>query len=224
MLILLDSSASVEQEFDKEKDILITLLADGNILKHDIMISVFQYNEVVTQVTSRFENLVDSLTTGLSVKIKDLHNSAGSTNTLEALKAAYWEFKNFGRPDANRILLLITDGRSQNPLESLSEAAGALLKLKVEIFAATASHNPDLSELLLYTQDRNRLFQADDSAAVVPAISSAISRGKCPESDDPRNITVFPTAQLINTTVHSTTTEGYLYRNIATFLNLSEKL
>lgn len=177
LLVILDNSGSVEHDFSPEKDIAAKLVDDLNVTPPDTRVGLVEFNQAATSDFS-FNKFNEK--EGVVWAIRNLTQVGGSTNTADALKLALEEFQNYGRRDVNKILLLITDGNSQNTLELLRERTNELSRAGVVIFTATTSESPGLLEFQIYSQNQpDRVFLKSNLTSLLTKISKTIHEGTC---------------------------------------------
>ncbi|XP_060067325.1 collagen alpha-4(VI) chain-like [Ylistrum balloti] len=201
IVFLMDSSNSLgPANWDLEKEFVKNLIDDLNIGPNNMQVSVvtFESNPALQFYLNEHENKNDAIEA-----VRNISFHTGNTMTGKALQFVrdVVFVEDVGdRPNANNILVILTDGKSSDSQETLEQAA--LLKNdSVKIFAIGIGLKDDgISELESIATDKNHVFQTPDFFAL-PSLKSEIELTKvdC-------NSTTLPPATTTPTTTPSTTT------------------
>ncbi|XP_033744266.1 collagen alpha-3(VI) chain-like [Pecten maximus] len=137
IVFLVDTSGSISNQ---EETLAVNFIYDVTkwltIAPDDIQVSVVTFN---SEPKEQFKLRDYNKMTELLQHIKQVANetTGGGTNTAKALRFVRQNsflLQNGGRPNANRTVILLTDGQLDDPLETLREA-GSLKSNNTELFA-----------------------------------------------------------------------------------------
>jgi Mg-chelatase subunit ChlD len=177
MVFVIDNSESVDLVFNKEKDEAVQLIESLDVGPQNVRLAVIQYNDDV-QLIQDFEPLHSKRET-VEV-ILSIPQIGGNTNTLGGLQMAASSFARFGRPDARKMIILITDGHSMNRWDDLEAQVQTMLKEKIQIYLATASDDIGTEEFsMLVDNNFNRLFLKHNVTSLIPAVHKLIPASGC---------------------------------------------
>ncbi|VDM13405.1 unnamed protein product [Wuchereria bancrofti] len=100
----------------------------------------FQFNELNNQ-----KEILDAL--------RSFIHTGGSTSSLSAVNLAIKEIQERGRQNVRRMVVLMSDGYSQDRWEDLSDASDRLHAIDAIVYAISANSNYFFRELELYTRN-----------------------------------------------------------------------
>ncbi|KAM3721675.1 Collagen alpha-6(VI) chain [Dirofilaria immitis] len=153
LVFIVDKSQSVEKTFQKQLQLAIALIkaissSDFNKRVRVAAISFssqaqinFQFNEFNDQ--SKILNALLLLT-----------HSGGNTSSVSGVNLALKEIQERGRKGARKMVVLISDGNSQNRWEDVLDASDRLHAIGAIVYAITPSHDYYFRELELYTRNK----------------------------------------------------------------------
>ncbi|XP_033728140.1 collagen alpha-3(VI) chain-like [Pecten maximus] len=200
IVFLMDSSNSLGPEnWEKEKQFVMDLIDNLNVGPNDMQVSVvtFESNPTVQFYLNDYQNKYDAI-----AAISNITFNTGNTLTGKALEFVndFVFVENAGdRPNANNILVVLTDGKSIDTNETLEQAA-SLKNDSVKIFAIGVGLDDNgKSELESIATDQNHVFQTSDFFT----LSSLQSEIELTEIDC--NSTTLPPITTIPTTTPTTT-------------------
>lgn len=109
--------------------------------------------------------------------IGSIRYPSGGTNTGKAL----WDVLRYmfgGRTNRKRVLLVLTDGRSQ---DHVLKPARALKRANVEIFSVGVGRGYSMTQLNEMATDRSHVFTVDfrNLNSIIKAIKMKVCKGKC---------------------------------------------
>lgn len=176
-MIIVDNSGSVENDFTAEKETAAKLVESLNVSPLNNRVALLDFNVAAERIFS-FDVYAD--TTAVAGAIRNVSQVGGSTNTKSALTLALEEFNAKARSGVNRIMLLITDGNSQNTIEDLVEGTKRLADAGVVIFAASNSDQIGHLEFQIFTTNKyDHIFLKSNLTSLVGAVGNVISSGSC---------------------------------------------
>lgn len=190
--MVLDNSGSVQDVFVQEKETAGKLVEGLDVSPLSTRVSLVQFNSDATNVFSFSQYPTKEV---VAAAIRNTSAIGGTTNTVEGLKSALAEVQK-ARSDVNKVILLITDGNSQNTIESLVEATKSLTGQNAVIFAASASDSVGFIEFDIFTTGHHeRTFLKNNLTQLIPNLSKVINSGDCIKADsssDPVATTISP--------------------------------
>ncbi|XP_071145061.1 uncharacterized protein [Mytilus edulis] len=147
LVFALDSSTSLApQEFDAAKQFVKSIVDSFEISSDKTQVGVIRFS---TTVDGGFNLNTHSSADELKKAIDGVQYKSGGTHTAEAIEYAInnlFTTTNGARLGSSKILILVTDGRSENRNETLRQAAAAKAK-GISIFAIGVSAQVDEREL-----------------------------------------------------------------------------
>lgn len=154
LILVIDTSTSVEQDFNKE----IQLASD--LIKH-ISDNEFESARLEVGVVSFYAQSKIELQLG-NVQQKDailntissINHTGGSTFITTGINNAIDLYKKRGRLNSQLTIVLISDGNSQDEWKIVLETSAKLHLLDGKVFALTASNQYSFRELEIYA-DKN---------------------------------------------------------------------
>ncbi|XP_071146626.1 matrilin-3-like [Mytilus edulis] len=147
LVFALDSSTSLApQEFDAAKQFVKSIVDSFEISSDKTQVGVIRFS---TTIDGGFKLNTHTSADGLKKAIDGVQYKSGGTHTAEAIEYAInnlFTTTNGARLGSSKILILVTDGRSENRNETLRQAAAAKAK-GISIFAIGVSAQVDEREL-----------------------------------------------------------------------------
>lgn len=187
--MIVDNSGSVETVFIDEKEIAAKLVESLDISPTKTRVAMVQFN-AQSEVVFPFNVYADG--PSVAGAIRNVTQRGGATNVAAALNTANDQFSSLGRSKVNKVVLLVTDGNSQNTIEDIQSAVSKLNASGVTVFAASASEQISLIEFDLYTvYHRERWFLKNNITSLPSSVGALISGGGC--GQDPVIVTQPPT-------------------------------
>ncbi|KAH9489131.1 Collagen alpha-6(VI) chain [Bulinus truncatus] len=167
ILYILDSSGSISyHEWKKELEFVNSMNQAFTISSSNVQVSVTAFGSRVYRAigfTSYNDNPV-----GLNKAIHRLRKTNGGTNTAAALIDARdysFSIDNGARPDVAKFAILVTDGDSDNPHDTL-RAAKRLKKAGVVTIAVGAGPGINYRELINIASSPNYVFTVSDFSSL----------------------------------------------------------
>lgn len=206
LLIIIDNSGSVQDVFEQQKQTAKAVIDQLDV--GTIRVALISYNQRAKVVLDFDQSQSKSEISGI---LANLSQEGGTTNTAESLQVARGDFSRKSRSEVTLLVLLITDGHSQNSLEDLRTNMAEFNKSGIVTLAASVSPNPDVFELSIYANGRadrtflrNNLTQLPES--IVKILGTSCNR------QDIKEIAVFKpmpqisgSGKLVATANHSNT-------------------
>ncbi|XP_066936875.1 uncharacterized protein [Clytia hemisphaerica] len=147
---ILDESGSISvSDFKKETDFVRQMTLPFNIGVKNTRVSLITYSSGV-RFHFKLRDYQGYNKDGLHQALNRLYRKGGGTNTMQALKDAnskMFTVESGARPDISKVLVVITDGRSNGGVSSVRKPADDLKKNHVNIFAVGAGNNVNSHEL-----------------------------------------------------------------------------
>uniref|UniRef100_A0A0M3KJ54 VWFA domain-containing protein n=1 Tax=Anisakis simplex TaxID=6269 RepID=A0A0M3KJ54_ANISI len=111
-----------------------------------------------------------------------IEHFGGSTSAVSGVNLAVDEITRTGRKDARRMVVLISDGNSQDPWDDVLKAADRLRSIGADVYAVTVSHDYMIRELeqyagnkwLVYIDARIRQFLDEAEKSVTQCVGPNI--------------------------------------------------
>ncbi|VDN50242.1 unnamed protein product [Dracunculus medinensis] len=157
--IVIDTSTSVDKEFDAEKsfalDLIKILPETGFIEQFAIAIIQFAGNAKLTFGFGQIPKRDDIL-----YEIDRIENSGGQTSLVAGINEILKEIERRHRPNARLITVIISDGNSQDSWPVVQKTAGKLRDIS-EVYAVTLSPSYYYDELKEYTGSDKRVYVDD---------------------------------------------------------------
>ena len=151
------TSATADQTFRKMKDTVNAILNQFGQDKVKYALIVFGGSAAVKV------NFKDTFTKDEDLRkfIDSVPRTSGGPDFVKALGEANKLFAAGGRPDAQRILVVITDKKSTNSLTDLRSASAPLEAYKVRVVTVAVGKEADAKELEAITPVNNDLLVSD---------------------------------------------------------------
>ena len=156
ILFMVDSSQTISNEkFQRELDFVKAIVRTLNISPERSRASVVSFGNTPSRPSIRFEDYtdIDSFVRG----VDNVPYTGGQKHLDKALLFA-GRVLSKSRPDAYKLLVVITDGKQPLGEVSLSEAVRPLHELGVILYVIAAGENADMKELGKITSTPDNLF------------------------------------------------------------------
>ncbi len=180
LVILIDSSGSIGAEnFKKQKRFVKALVQNFAISASQSRIALVKFNTKVQSVLTLEDETSNVI---VSDAIDEMSFSGGETNTAGALKLAnqyILQQENGMRPlkqGVPKVVLVITDGRSNNRNETLGEAA--LIKQRGFSLIAVGVGDADYEELYGMSSTPDGLYSVEDFSKILGIVTD-LTRTNC---------------------------------------------
>uniref|UniRef100_A0A8R1XS99 VWFA domain-containing protein n=1 Tax=Onchocerca volvulus TaxID=6282 RepID=A0A8R1XS99_ONCVO len=157
LVFILDKSQSVQKTFQKQLDFAATLIKAISPADFDRRIRVaavtFSSHAEINFGFDNFNNQNEILNALLS-----LAHLGGNTSSVSGVNLAIKEIRERGRIGARKMVVLISDGKSQDYWENLLDASDRLHATDAIVYAITANDDYYFRELELYTRNKWRVY------------------------------------------------------------------
>lgn len=177
--ILLDGSDSIDDRgWVKEKNFAANLINNLDIGPDTIHASVIVYSTLIGQTIPFIPFKPKTL---LTILARNLKQPKVGTNTARGIKKMREYFRIQGRPNAPKVMVIVTDGRSTRPSETIAEAELAKRE-GIVVIAVGVGTQIFRDELRQIATNERKLFEVSDFAAlqqIIIAIRDLICQGKC---------------------------------------------
>lgn len=148
---MVDSSESVgEGGFQEAKNFMWAVISNFEISNNDTLVGIIRFS-TQANVMFDFQFSADNNIQLLKETIDNIPYSEGGTRTERALQLALTDLfsdKGGSRPEVPKILVVMTDGKSDNAL-GVARASMALKERHVTLVAVGIGEEVDMEELLL---------------------------------------------------------------------------
>ncbi|XP_064601429.1 collagen alpha-3(VI) chain-like [Liolophura sinensis] len=190
IVFLIDASSSITQgEYDTAKGFVKQLMSGFNISDDQIRVGLVVFNQFVN-ITYHLNKITEPGQTGTS--LRDLVDTVApiqvGTFTHKALKAVREEMltpDNGDRPDVPNIVIVLTDGQSRKPEETVTEAA-MLREAGTLMFAISVGRWRSDTELqVLASKPASQYTFAVETFDGLETIRSALSEKTCQVLEKP---------------------------------------
>ncbi|KAL3997471.1 von Willebrand factor type A domain family protein [Acanthocheilonema viteae] len=150
LIFIMDTSQSVEKAFQKQLEFATALLKriPSSAFNRRIRVAAISFSSHA-EINFRFDEFnrrIEIINALLS-----LTHSGGGTSSISGINLAIKEIQERGREGVRRMIVLISDGHSQDRWEDLLDAADRLRATNAIVYAITANHDYYFRELELYT-------------------------------------------------------------------------
>lgn len=168
LAFIVDSSESVsEGDFQEAKNFVWAVIRNFEISNNDTRVGVIRYS---TQAFVMFDFQFSANNNILLLKetIDNIPYAEGETKTERALQLALTDLfsaKGGSRPVVPKILVVITDGKSENAL-GVARASMALKRKPVTIVAVGIGEEVDMEELLLMASTADDVIRVSTFSAL----------------------------------------------------------
>ncbi|VDP16990.1 unnamed protein product, partial [Onchocerca flexuosa] len=157
LVFIVDKSQSVEKTFQKQLEFAAALIKAISPADFDKRIRVaavtFSSQAEINFGFDNFKNQNEILNALLS-----LPHLGGNTSSVSGVNLAIREIHERARSDARKMVVLISDGKSQDYWEKLLDASHRLHATDASVFAITANDDYHFRELELYTRNKWRVY------------------------------------------------------------------
>ncbi|XP_052673852.1 uncharacterized protein LOC128155962 isoform X3 [Crassostrea angulata] len=161
--ILLDGSDSInDRGFIKEKNFAANLINNLDIGPDTIHASVIVYSTLIGQ-TIPFTPFKPK--TLLTILTRNLKQPKVGTNTAKGINKMREYFRTQGRSNAPKVMVIVTDGRSTRPRETIAEAELAKRE-GIVVIAVGVGTEIFRDELRQIATNERKLFEVSDFAAL----------------------------------------------------------
>uniref|UniRef100_A0A914IFZ5 VWFA domain-containing protein n=1 Tax=Globodera rostochiensis TaxID=31243 RepID=A0A914IFZ5_GLORO len=227
LMLLLDTSGSMYLSFTQQRQLALQLLHAIEPALHALQVGVIQFAHEPTVIHSLREPTATKYRELLD-RVRDIVFTGRNTRIADALELALNEFDKHGRKDAQKVLVLISDGHGQEFWHRAAEVAHRLQSTRyLQRFAVSSSLDYNFEELMLYMGDQRRVFVGQRTFVFMPTIVAFLNKclpnsvkkisAMATSSDD---IGITNGTDSIVSTVETTTTVD----EFTTVANLSEML
>ncbi|XP_036362498.1 cartilage matrix protein-like [Octopus sinensis] len=159
IIFVADASTSIwDADFKKQMDFIISFVKDTVVGRNNTQIGMVSFS---TQVINHFYLNAKTSRAAVIAALKGLKQSHGDTYTAKALRFVRTQGflpSNGGRPDVPHIMIVITDGQSTTPRDTLREAT-KLAQSNIIAFTIGVGKQIDLNELKVIAGDSSRMFE-----------------------------------------------------------------
>uniref|UniRef100_A0A158R424 VWFA domain-containing protein n=1 Tax=Syphacia muris TaxID=451379 RepID=A0A158R424_9BILA len=189
LMFIIDRSESVEKEFQDQLSFAVEMVkrinSDDFVDRVRIAAVSFARSSKVEFVFGEFRNKTKVIEALSSIK-----HTGGSTSAVKGVNLAVDELQKNARKNARQMVVLITDGNSQDQWKDVLAAAERLHTTDAEVYAVTVSHDYFLRELELYAKSkwfvyidaRIRQFLDQAELSVSQCLSPEIPTTKLPDT------------------------------------------
>ena len=172
---LVDSSGSIGHiDYEREKDFIKRVAQRFSISPSHTRASIIVYSDSAT-IEARWDEYTN--TEDFERAVDKLPYRASLSRIDKALKLAASDLFPKARPNANRIAVVITDGR----LTSARDASEPLKKAGVRIVVLGVGASVDIRELRTMTESEEHVLRADDFTKVNLEVDKVV-RIACPKN------------------------------------------
>ncbi|CDW54261.1 VWA domain containing protein [Trichuris trichiura] len=182
VVFVFDSSQSVEEVFEQQKQIAERLISHLNIDPFGSLVGLVEY--------SRYNKLLLPISTAQHIdQVKEafhkLRHIGGYTLTADAVKTGVEEIHQGGRPGAEKLFVLITDGHSFNKWSEVLETADSLHNTGAKVIIIALADSLYMPELIEYGGPRGIIFTKQNVSQVDSVFIDLTSNGCNPEPSGP---------------------------------------
>ncbi|KHJ44485.1 von Willebrand factor type A domain protein [Trichuris suis] len=182
IVFVFDSSQSVEEVFEQQKQVADRLISHLNIDPFGSLVGLVEY--------SRYNKLLLPISTAQHIdQVKEAFNKlrhiGGYTLTADAVKTGVDEMHQGGRPGAERLFVLITDGHSFNKWSDVLETADSLHNTGAKVIIIALADSLYMPELIEYGGPQGMIFTRQNVSQVDSVFIDLTSNGCKPESSWP---------------------------------------
>ncbi|CAG9533971.1 unnamed protein product [Cercopithifilaria johnstoni] len=153
LIFIMDTSQSVENTFQKQLHFATTLIKQIPPSAFDYRIRVaavsFSSQAMINFQFNEFNNQTEILNA-----LRSLTHTGGNTSSVSGINLAIKEIYKRGREGVRRMVVLISDGHSQDRWEDILDAADRLRATNAIVYAISANHDYYFRELELYTASK----------------------------------------------------------------------
>ena len=188
---MLDSSGSIGGNFPNVANFVSQIVNDLMIGPAATQVGVVRYSSTASNVINLAAipekvNLINSILNLDST-------TGGTTNTAQGIMLGTQMLIGSTRPNARKVLFVITDGRSDNPTDTINQANTAQ-SANIEVFAFGIGSGPNIDELnnIASDPDSDHQFRANDfnMATLQQFVNRLSTNLLCPPERKPLHDTV----------------------------------
>ena len=190
-MFVLDSSGSIGTNFPNVLNFVSQIVNDLMIGPAATQVGVVRYsmsasNAINLAAIPEKVNLINT--------IQNLDSTTGgTTNTAQGIMLGTQMLIGSTRPNARKVLFVITDGRSDNPTDTTNQA-NAAQSANIEVFAFGIGSGPNIDELnnIASDPDSDHQFRANDfnMATLQQFVNRLSTNLLCPPERKPLHDTV----------------------------------
>uniref|UniRef100_A0A158Q8Q4 VWFA domain-containing protein n=1 Tax=Elaeophora elaphi TaxID=1147741 RepID=A0A158Q8Q4_9BILA len=153
LIFIMDTSQSVEKAFQKQLEFATALIKriQPSAFTSRIRVAALSFSSQA-QISFQFDQFNNR--TEILNALLSLTHSGGNTSSVSGINLAINEIKKRGRKGVRRMIVLISDGHSQDRWENLLDAADRLRATNATVYAIAANHDYYFKELELYTRNK----------------------------------------------------------------------
>ncbi|EFO24789.2 von Willebrand factor domain-containing protein [Loa loa] len=153
LIFIVDTSQSVEKTFQKQLQFAVTLIKQipPSAFNNRIRVAAISFSSEaqINFQFNEFNNRTEILNALLS-----LTHSGGNTSSVSGINLAIKEILERGREDVRRMIVLMSDGNSQDCWEDLLDASDRLHATNTIVYAIAANPDYYFRELEAYTRSK----------------------------------------------------------------------
>ncbi|KAI1731555.1 von willebrand factor type A domain-containing protein [Ditylenchus destructor] len=194
LLFILDTSTSVEKEFYAEKNFaldLVKVLPDADFQSR-ITIALSKFNGTAEL---QFGFGKEKTKNDVLYSIERIEHTGGQTSLVSGTEVAVAEAQAHHRPNSRLVIVIISDGNSQDEWQKAQETAQSLRKLGGEVFAVTLSKKYYFDELKEYTGNETHIYTDERITQFIQDVGQSVVR--CSGANrNVEQITMPPTAEV----------------------------
>uniref|UniRef100_A0A1I7WP17 VWFA domain-containing protein n=1 Tax=Heterorhabditis bacteriophora TaxID=37862 RepID=A0A1I7WP17_HETBA len=184
MVLVLDTSTSVVDEFYREKQFasdLIQALPD-TIFQDRLRVGLVSFSE---RALASVELGAAQSKRDILFELDRISHTENITSIVAATEEVLKEVAARHRPSARLIVVIVSDGNSQDKKETTQTSAASLLATGADIFAVTLSEKYNLDELKEYTGNERHLYVGNRTDSFIQDMSALLS--SCDEQTSSRD-------------------------------------
>ncbi|VDK80733.1 unnamed protein product [Litomosoides sigmodontis] len=152
--IILDASSSRQEVFEHQRELALSLIERLPIDDDETHVAMVRR------------------------AIEDIKYHGGSTFTARAIELSVQDLERGRRPDAIQVVVLMNDGKSQDPWEEVIEASKLLRATGAELFGVALGGKIDLRELKHYIGDTDRIYGDNSTERFLTDVISLLTDGQ----------------------------------------------
>ncbi|CAB3407192.1 unnamed protein product [Caenorhabditis bovis] len=175
LVLIIDTSSSIEEVFDKEIEIaknLVQNLSDARFATGEIRIGAIVFHSKAKAIMNLNDNLskIEVINTLEALKL-----AGGNTSVASGVHSAINHIGKNRRINSKLLVVLISDGNSQDHWKEVTHTSMILHSLNPIVFAVTASKKYGLRELEVYVGDPTRIFTDERASSLVDAVTHSMN-------------------------------------------------
>uniref|UniRef100_A0A5S6QEB6 VWFA domain-containing protein n=1 Tax=Trichuris muris TaxID=70415 RepID=A0A5S6QEB6_TRIMR len=182
IVFVFDSSQSVEEVFENQKSVVERLISNLNIDPFGSLVGLVEY--------SRYNKLLLPISTAQNIdQVKEvfqkLSHIGGYTLTADAIKSGIDEMHQGGRPGAEKLFVLVTDGHSFDKWSLVLDTASSLHNTGSKVIIIALADSIYMPELIEYAGTNGVIFTKQNVSQVDGIFVDLTSSGCRPEPSRP---------------------------------------